>query len=251
MIEDLYRLSPLQEGMLFESLYAPNAYVMQSSWNLGGDLDPDRLRRAWELIVERHAVLRSSFHWEGMERPHQVVHSEVALPWLEEDWRSVPAGERDRRLEEREKADLRAGFDLEVAPLFRLLLVRLEDGLWSLTWTQHHLLVDGWSLSQVLSELFAIYRGLESRLPATRPFREYIEWLLRRDPQEAEAFWRRELAGFETPTPLGSSEPARRHAFGGHGRVDVTLETAALSDLGRRHKLTLNTLVQGAWALLL
>ncbi|HET9225705.1 MAG TPA: condensation domain-containing protein, partial [Thermoanaerobaculia bacterium] len=251
MIEDLYRLSPLQEGMLFESLYAPNAYVMQSSWNLGGDLDPDRLRRAWELIVERHAVLRSSFHWEGMERPHQIVHSEVALPWLEENWRSVPAGERDRRLQEREEADLRAGFDLESAPLFRLFLARLEDGLWSLTWTQHHLLVDGWSLSQVLSELFAIYRGLASRLPATRPFREYIEWLLRRDPREAEAFWRRELAGFETPTPLGSSEPARRHAFGGHGRVDVALETAALSDLGRRHRLTLNTLVQGAWALLL
>jgi amino acid adenylation domain-containing protein len=255
----LYRLSPLQEGMLFECLYAPasDAYVMQSSWTLGGDLDPAALRRAWELIVERHAVLRTSFRWEGLERPYQVEHREVGLPWTEEDWQGVP--EPERRLEERLAADLRAGFDLRTAPLFRLLLVRLGDGLWNLTWTQHHLLVDGWSISQVLRELFAVYRALRRGLrgesppplPAVLPFRHYIEWLLRRDPREAEAFWRRELAGFESPTPLGPTDPARRHAFGGQGRVDVVLEAAALADLARRHRLTLNTLVQGAWALLL
>jgi amino acid adenylation domain-containing protein len=256
---DLYRLSPLQEGMLFECLYAPasDAYVMQSSWTLGGELDPAALRRAWELIVERHAVLRTSFRWEGLERPYQVEHREVGLPWTEEDWQGVP--EPERRLEERLAADLRAGFDLRTAPLFRLLLLRLEDGLWNLTWTQHHLLVDGWSVAQVLRELFAVYRALRRglrgesppALPTVQPFRHYIEWLLRRDPREAEAFWRRELAGFESPTPLGSTDPARRHAFGRQGRVDVVLEAAALADLARRHRLTLNTLVQGAWALLL
>jgi len=250
VIEDLYRLSPLQEGMLFESLYAPaaDAYVMQSSWTLGGDLDSAALRRAWELLVQRHAVLRTSFHWEELERPHQMVHREVDLPWVEEDWRGVSAWEK--RLEERLAADLRTGFDLQAAPLFRLLLVRLEDGLWSLTWTQHHLLVDGWSLSQVLSELFAVYRALPlPPLPPILPFRLYIEWLLRRDPREAEAFWRRELVGFASPTPLG--DPAPRHEFGGHGRVETVVEMEALADLGRKHRLTLNTLVQGAWALLL
>jgi hypothetical protein len=259
VIEDIYRLSPLQEGMLFESLYAPeaDAYVMQGSWTLEGDLDPSVLRQAWEQIVRRHAVLRTSFHWEEMERPHQVVHQEIPeLPWTEEDWRGMP--ERQQRLEERHEADRRAGFDLRTAPLFRLLLVRLEDRLWNLAWTQHHLLLDGWSVSQVLRELFAVYtallRGQSPRLAQPRPFREYIEWLLRRDPRQAEAFWRRELAGFASPTPLGGREldPARRHAFGGHGRVDAILdagETAALSELARRHRLTLNTLVQGAWAL--
>ncbi|MEA2563973.1 MAG: hypothetical protein QOH06_5477 [Acidobacteriota bacterium] len=257
MIEDLYRLSPLQEGMLFESLYAPaaDAYVMQPSWTLGGDLDPAALRRAWELIVQRHAVLRTSFHWEGMERPHQVVHREVDLPWAEEDLRGVP--ERERRLEERRAADLRAGFDLQAPPLFRLLLVRLEDELWNLTWTQHHLLVDGWSFSQVLRELFAVYRALRRDesplLPPAQPFRHYIEWLLRRDAGEAETFWRRELSGFAMPTSLGGST-ALRHDFGGRGRIEASLDegsTAALVELTKRHRLTLNTFMQGVWALLL
>ena len=96
VIEDVYRLSPLQEGMLFESLYAPeaDAYVVQVSWTLGGDLDPAALRRAWEELVRRHAVLRTSFHWEELDQPHQVVHRQVELPWIEEDWRGVPAEER-------------------------------------------------------------------------------------------------------------------------------------------------------------
>ena len=114
-IQDVYRLSPLQEGMLFESLYAPegDAYVVQTAWLLEGDLDPVALRRAWEHLTERHAVLRTSFHWDGMEHPHQVVHRSLELPWSAEDWRGVPAGERERRLEERHEADRRAGFDLD------------------------------------------------------------------------------------------------------------------------------------------
>jgi amino acid adenylation domain-containing protein len=255
VIEDVYRLSPLQEGMLFESLYAPeaDAYVIQIVWTLGGDLDPAALRRAWEELVRRHAVLRTSFHWQEMERPHQVVHGEVELPWIEEDWRGVPAAERERRLEE----DRRAGFDLETAPLFRLRLLRLEDGVWSHVWTQHHLLLDGWSISRILQELFVAYaacrRGARPELPPARPFREYVEWLLRRDPAEAEAFWRRELEGYAAPALLGGS-PALRHDFGGRGRLDAGLDpgsTAALQELAKRRRLTLNTFVQGAWALLL
>ncbi|HYH44471.1 MAG TPA: condensation domain-containing protein, partial [Thermoanaerobaculia bacterium] len=255
MIEDVYRLSPLQEGMLFESLYAPeaDAYVVQVSWTLGGDLDPAALRRAWEEIVRRHSVLRTSFHWEELERPHQVVHPEVELPWAEEDWRGVPPEEQERRLEE----GRRKGFDLETAPLFRLRLIRLEEGIWRHVWTQHHLLLDGWSISRLLQELFIAYaafrRGERPVLPPSRPFREYVEWLLRRDPGEAEAFWRRELAGLSAPTALGGST-ALRHDFGGRGRLDALLDsesTTALTELARRHRLTLNTFIQGAWALLL
>ncbi|HVR96602.1 MAG TPA: condensation domain-containing protein, partial [Thermoanaerobaculia bacterium] len=260
-VQDVYRLSPLQEGMLFESLYAEgDAYVVQVTWTLGGDLDAAALRRAWEWLTGRHAVLRTSFHWQEMEHPHQVVHREVELPWAEEDWRGVAAGARQRLLEERLDAERRAGFDLETAPLFRLLLVRLEDQLWSLTWTQHHLLLDGWSVGLVLPELFAAYAaflgGKAPTLPPARPFRDYIEWLLRRDPRAAEAFWRRELEGFTAPTPVGGAvtEPESRHTFGGRGRSVVILDTpatAALSELARRHRLTLNTFIQGAWALLL
>jgi amino acid adenylation domain-containing protein len=261
-IEDVYRLSPLQEGMLFETLYAAagDAYVAQVAWTLEGDLDPAALRRTWEWLIARHAVLRTSFHWQEMEHPHQVVHREVELPWTEEDWREVPPGERGRRWEERCAADCRAGFDLETAPLFRLLLVRLEDRRWSLIWTQHHLLLDGWSVGLVMPELLAAYgafrEGKAPALPTPRPFRSYIEWLLRRDPREAEAFWRRELAGFTAATPVGGTagDPAHRHAFGGRGRVVAALDpvaTAGLSELARRRRLTLNTFVQGAWALLL
>ena len=185
----------------------------------------------------------------------------MELPWAVEDWRGLPSAERERRLGERHDADRRAGFDLRTAPLFRLLLVRLEDRRWRLSWTQHHLLLDGWSVSQVLRELFAAYgalrRGQEPRLPPARPFREYVAWLLRRDPAAAEAFWRRELAGFAGAPPLGAKaagDAVRRHDFGGRVGVDDAMrsqETAALAALARRHRLTLNTFVQGAWALLL
>ncbi|HSF43683.1 MAG TPA: non-ribosomal peptide synthase/polyketide synthase [Thermoanaerobaculia bacterium] len=257
-IEDAYPLSPLQQGMLLYALGAPDSgvYVEQMSCTLGGDLDAAALEGACRDIVERHPVLRTSFLWDGLAEPVQVVHRRVDLPLLTLSWTGVPPEEQARRLGELLREDRRRGFDLERAPLLRATLIELAPGLHRFVWTMHHLVGDGWSAPVVVRELLTFYegrlRGAEVSLPPARPFRDYIEWVSRQDPAAAETFWRRELAGFTSPTPLDLAPVGRPETGYGDERIRLSREaTASLEALARASKLTLNTLVQGAWALLL
>src|ERR1700750_2618605 len=97
-VQDIYPPTPTQEGILFHGLYTPNsgAYLLQTSCNIGGDIDVQAFRRTWQTLVERHAILRTSFLWERVERPLQVVHEKVSLPWREEDWSERSAEEQER-----------------------------------------------------------------------------------------------------------------------------------------------------------
>ncbi|HEX7240350.1 MAG TPA: amino acid adenylation domain-containing protein, partial [Longimicrobiaceae bacterium] len=260
-IEDVYPLTPMQEGMLFQALYDPDgsAYVGQFGFELSGELDVDAFRGAWQGAVDRHPALRSAPVWKGLEHPLQVVRRRAELPFRVHDWRTVPPAERRAGIEEHLRADRARGFDLARAPLIRLALFRLEDRLYHLVWTHHHLALDGWSLSLVYRDVVEAYdalrEGRTAAVPAGRPYREYVAWLLRQDPAAAEGFWREALAGFGAPTPLGSSRSAA--VPGGEpaqGVEELTLpreRTAPLLELSRRYGLTPNTLVQGAWGLLL
>ena len=258
-IEDAYPLSPMQEGMLFHSLYAPGGgdYVAQFVFDAEGELDAEAWRRAWQAIVDRHAALRTRFVWEGTGAPLQVVEKRAILPQAEEDWRGVPRAERAARLAAYLQGDRARGFDLSAAPLLRLALFRLADDRHTLVWTHHHLTIDGWSLPLVFRDLGALYQsfcaGTAARLAPARPFRDYVAWLKRQDLARAETFWRRALAGFDTPTPFGIDRPAGREPAR-YGRIERRLPagvTGRLRELARRERLTLNTAMQGAWALLL
>jgi len=260
-IEDIYPLSPMQEAMLFHRLYAPvsELYFHQSSVRLEGTLDVPAFERAWQQIASRHQILRTSFAWEGVTHPVQIVHRETRIPLDHQDWRELSAGEQRERLNSWLAQERTCGFDLAQAPLMRISLIRLIDNAYQFVWNQHHLLLDGWSGSLVLEEVFAYYeayrQGQELELPVPRPYRDYISWLQRQDPEQAEQFWRSELAGFVSPTPLGMEEPHGTSS----GRLDYEQEylelsteaTTALRLLARKNELTLNTLVQGAWAFLL
>jgi hypothetical protein len=257
-IEDIYKLSPTQQGMLFHTLEdaGSQAYFQQITGSIHERLDAPAFRRAWERVMERHPVLRTAFFWKEAQRPLQVVNRQVSLPWEEHDWRELPAAEQEGRWSALLREDRERGFELAQAPLMRLIVVRLTDDLYRLVWSHHHLLLDGWSLPLLLQEVLAFYGALRSgtdlHLERPRAYRDYIAWLEARDPAEAEAFWRRELAGFGAPTPLGL-EP--RTASSREDReLRATLDeetTAVLNNLTRRLGLTLNTLVQGAWALAL
>ncbi|MET0397904.1 MAG: condensation domain-containing protein, partial [Longimicrobiaceae bacterium] len=260
-VEDVYPLSPLQEGMLFHALYAPGSgvYVGQFGFVLEGPLDADALERAWQNAVARHEALRAGFSWDGLPRPVQVVRRETRLPFLREDWRGLDRAGQEERLEAYMAADRAAGFDLERAPLMRLALFRLGEAEHHLVWTHHHLVVDGWSLSLVFRAVLAAYgahaRGGTPQQGQGRRYRDYAAWLARQDRARAELFWRRTLAGFDTPTPLPGARAGAREegeARPGVARLRLSVErTRALQEQARAWGVTMSTLVQGAWGLLL
>ncbi len=261
-IEAVYPLSPMQQGMLFHSLYAPESgvYFEQLSATLRGDLDLVAFERAWQRVIDRHPILRTAFAWKSLDRSLQVVHRRVSLQLEERDWRGASPAEQEARLEGFLQADRARGFDLSRAPLMRLALLRTADDVHAFVWSHHHILLDGWSLPLLLREVFGFYeafrQGKDLDLETPRPYRDYIRWLDQQDVTEAEAFWRRTLAGFAAPTPLTVDRPSESVADRKERYEELEIQlsrepTSALQSLARQQHVTLSTLVQGAWALLL
>ncbi|WP_433769747.1 non-ribosomal peptide synthase/polyketide synthase [Pseudomonas putida] len=252
-IEDLYPLSPMQAGLLFHSLYesAAGAYVNQLSVEARG-LDAERLGRAWQAVLDNHAILRSSFHFpEGFEAPMQLVHRQLPLPFSCLDWRHRDdQAQALAQLIDSERLQL----DPSRAPLMRLTLVRLDEERQQLIYTHHHLLLDGWSNSLLLSEVLQRYAGQEVQAPTGR-FADYVGWLQRQDAEADELFWREQLASLDNPTllaqSLGYHQRLSDSEFADHRQTFDVATTQRFSDFARQQKVTLNTLVQGAWALLL
>jgi len=257
-ISDIYELSPMQRAMLFHALHTPGTSTSFNQFNcrITGDLEPHLFREAWQRLVDRHAVLRTSFHWEELDKPVQIVHPDALLPWTWNDWRDVPSGIQRARWREYLERDLAAGFALDRAPLMRCCLTRIAENEYLFNWSHHHLLTDGWCLSLVMEEIFQVYghlaRGLPLDLPAARPYRDYIEWLQRQDEAASKQYWTRYLEGFRSPTPM----PAPRVSDGGAATEQLRSElpeglSARLRAFAAQHRMTLSTVVQGAWAILL
>ena len=260
-IETFYPLSPLQQGMLFHSFFEPGTgvYVEQLSCLFRGALDEEAFIAAWQQVVARNPILRSAFLIQGVKEPVQVVQREVQLPVNRLDWTAISRSEQQARLEQFLDQDRRAGFEFTRAPLMRITLMRLGVEEVQFTWTYHHVLLDGWSVPMLFQELFALYdaysRSRTLTLPLRRPFRDYIIWLKRQDMAAAEAFWRRTLEGFTAPTPIGidRTAPADQKGVDGNEREVWLSEemSSALRAVARTSGLTVNSVLQGAWALLL
>src|SRR5262245_21030197 len=253
----------MQQGMLFHSLSAAQSamYWQQATLTLEGELDRAALRSAWQHVVERHATLRTFFVWDELKEPVQVVERQRSLPIEEQDWSGLDAEAHADRLETLLAADRARGCDLGRPPLQRLAIVRLGERLHHVIWSFHHILLDGWSVYRVWKDVFDAYEALlqakQPDLPPLRPYQDFIVWLRRQDLRRARDFWRQELAGFAVPTSLQEAiaAPSTEEREG----VEVATRTlrldqpasAELQALARRGQLTLNTLLQGAWALLL
>jgi amino acid adenylation domain-containing protein len=258
---DTYELSPLQAGMLFHGVSGADSGVdiEQVIATLREPLDEGQFLRAWDRVVERHPILRSRFRWEGVPEPVQDVIDRVQIPVERLDWRALTETECHKQFQTLIDRERIRGFDLSRAPLMRLVLVQAEGERWML-WTFHHILLDGRSRFLLLQELFAFYeafsRGADIDLPLPRPYRVYIEWLRTLDQGAAQAYWQRLLAGFRAPTPLVVAREAHDKQLAGPASAihEIRLSSALTSALRKRAReapVTLNMLLQAAWALLL
>ncbi|WP_426134160.1 non-ribosomal peptide synthase/polyketide synthase [Pseudomonas sp. PWP3-1b2] len=253
-VQDIYPLSPMQDGMLFHTLADDSSglYINQISLPVNG-LDTERFARAWQSVIERENILRTSFHWQGeLGAPVQVVHRHADLPLQVEDWRGRDISET--AIEQRATADYLQGFDLTRAPLQRVLLLRLEDDRYQMIWTCHHILMDGWSSSRLFGEVMQFYANGQAHGRNGR-YRDFIEWLQRQDQGALENFWRSRLAPLEQATSLNQAMfPRHVEDLPGHqalySRWD-TAQTTRLQQACRHLQITPNTLIQGAWLLLL
>ncbi|WP_316156576.1 condensation domain-containing protein, partial [Bradyrhizobium sp.] len=252
-IEDFYPLSPMQQGMLFHSLRdaGSGVYVNQISVEIRG-LSVERLRSAWQEVSARHPMLRTGFLWRELSgSPLQAVYRHTVVPFETEDWRGQAVDEA--RLSAALAGERDAEFDLARPPLQRVRLLQVEDQCHRLIWTYHHILMDGWSSARFLREVLDTYAGRQLG-PGPSHYRDYIAWLVAQDATKAERFWRGQLAEFDEPTQLADAFGGRRHQVHGHLRCSTRLDesaTTALKAFARRERVTLNTLIQGVWALLL
>lgn len=258
-IEAIYPLSPVQQAMLFHTLAEPESapYYSQLSCHLQGNLNVLAFREAWQQVLNRHSILRTAFVWEGVTQPVQVVGRQVKLPFEEHDWAALPVPEQQDRLAAFLKGDRSKGFTLSRGPLLRLTLFRLSDSDYQLVWSVHHLILDGWSWPIVIQDMLLFYeassRGQVKTLPTVRPYADYIAWFLKQDASAAEGYWRKALTGLTGPTQLGTPAPA----LGPEEIYITTLHTyparllLRLQSIAKHYQLTLNTVLLGAWALLL
>ncbi|QLF91734.1 amino acid adenylation domain-containing protein [Pseudomonas sp. ABC1] len=252
IIEDIYPLSPMQQGMLFHTLYAQEGgdYINQMRVDVQG-LDIERFRQAWQAAVDRHEVLRASFITQ-FEQPLQVIRKHVEMPFASLDWRTQP--DLQAGLDTWAEADRQKSFDLLNDPLLRIAVIRTDENSHHLIYTGHHILMDGWSNSQLLGEVLQAYAGVQSNSQTGR-YRDYIDWLQKQDKAISETFWREQLNELEEPTRLAQAiRQDRAHlgtGYGDHYQALDQHQTRYLSEFARQQRVTVNTLVQAAWLLLL
>ncbi|UEH06909.1 non-ribosomal peptide synthetase [Pseudomonas sp. HN8-3] len=264
-IEDVYPLTPMQEGLLLHTLLEPGTglYYMQDRYRINSALDPERFAQAWQAVIARHEALRASFCWNVGEDMLQVIHKPGSTPIEYLDWSADPQDEQEPRLQALLKAEREAGFDLLNQAPFHLRLIRVGEARYWFMMSNHHILIDAWCRSLLMNDFFDIYmalgEGRDAQLATPPRYRDYIAWLQRQNLNEARQWWQQNLQGFERTTPIPSDRPFLREHAGGSGgmvvgdcytRLDAR-DGAQLRELAQAHQLTVNTFAQAAWALVL
>jgi amino acid adenylation domain-containing protein/non-ribosomal peptide synthase protein (TIGR01720 family) len=256
-VADILPLSPMQEGLLFHTLYdqdSADVYVVQHVFDLDGTLDGQVLQAALQALVDRHPNLRAGFPQLDSGRPVQLIPRQVILPWQEVDLSELDAADAKTQTARLVADDHARRFDLSTSPLLRFTLIHLGPQQHRLIMTNHHILLDGWSMPVLMRELVTLYAscGDTSVLPRVTPYRNYLAWLARQDHAATEQTWRQAMNGLTGPTHLAPVDPSRIPEFPEQITIEVPPQlTAALHDQASRHGLTLNTIIQGAWGALL
>lgn len=251
----------MQQGMLFHTLYneGSDAYIEQFILDLEGDINSEVFRKAWEYVISRHQALRSSFRWKGIPKPVQIVAKEVTVEWTSEDWSKNSDEVFEEKFIQLRLQDRQNLFDMEKAPLTRFVLIKAAPTRFRLLWTFHHILMDGWSYPVLIGEVLRAYTSIAGgETPAFEnpvPYKNYISWLNRQDKNSAEAFWRKELSGFSVPANIKgySTSKGETESIGSQEGIKFLSEefTGRLIEFARKNQVTLSTLIQAAWALVI
>lgn len=260
-LESIYRLSGLQEGMLFHGLYdrGIGAYVEQLGCDLAG-VDFDIFSRSWTYLLKRHSILRSAFHFNKFSIPVQCVYKDPVVPIELLDHRELTHDEQHAVIAAYKEADRNKGIDFAVAPLMRMALFRLSDDRYHLVWTSHHILFDGWSFSVLMEEFLTTYEllsaGKEPVIEREDRYEDYIRYLERRSKNEEELYWRNYLRGVEQNTllPFVAVTNDRNKGAGTYQKLLLNIDTGTSSKIqayAQNLRITVNTLMQGVWAYLL
>ncbi|MFE3261856.1 amino acid adenylation domain-containing protein [Nocardia sp. NPDC059229] len=256
-LSDVWPLSPLQSGLLFHAMLTQNTvdvYTIQTVLDLSGVVDVDRLKVAAQAILDRYPSLRTAFVTDSEGQAHQVVLDRVEVPFQVVDLTDLPEAERNPRMREMIEADRAAHFDLSAAPLMRFNVFRISDDLVHLIITTHHILVDGWSMPLLMQDLLVLYavRGDQSVLPRVPSFRNYLAWLAGRNRDESLEAWKHALAGIDVPTQLASAIAGEEDYEIGRHTLEIDADrTRALTKRAGELNVTLNTLIQTSWAVLI
>jgi thioesterase domain-containing protein/aryl carrier-like protein len=262
-IEDIYPLSPMQESMLIHALTAPGSEIgfEQACHRVDGPLQVAAFQAAWQAAMDRHAILRTSFVWDGLSRPLQRVHARLRFPFRLDDWSDLSPAEQERRRAALLLEDRREGFRLDRPPLLRATIVRLGPEAFLFVSSYHHILLDGWCLPQLEREVRQAYEAAVDGQPyrgwAGRPYADYIAWLQRQNQAATRGYFEQLLAGWPGPTPLADAPPAARATPAGApelARATLTLteaEAQTVNRFARMERLTIGVLLHAAWGLVL
>ncbi|MEM8909488.1 MAG: condensation domain-containing protein, partial [Bacteroidota bacterium] len=261
-LQDLYRLSPMQEGILFHSLYneTSSAYTEQFTFDFPEGVGLTAFESSWKYIVENHDILRTSFYYEELSVPVQVVNKKARLPIKVLDYVHYSEQEQEQAVAAFIEADRQKGFDFSNPPLMRIHLLKLSPYSYKMVWTFHHILLDGWSTSVLMGELLTVYEKLESGTVkfSTKAdhYGDYIKYINAADAYAEEQFWTNYLAGFSSPSLLPFVGNVLDRNKGGATSKEVHLnfseeQTSRVKAFAKAHQLTVNTVIQGVWSLLL
>ena len=259
-IKDSYPLSPIQSGLLFHTVNTPGceAYAVQLIWELPHNLNVPFFKQSLNILIQRHPILRVYFEWKDQSQPLQYVQDTIELPWHEYDWTQSPNIQQQERFELFLKTDRQTNFSLSRPPLMRVSSFRLTDKEYKVVLSMHHILLDGWSMNILLRELNQIYAACSNHQAITliRPplFFDYIFWLQNQHTSSAKKKWKKYLQGFYTSTDLPIIKKNSLAAFINYQEKHIVFNAQTslrIASFCQNYQITLSTLLQAAWALLL
>ncbi len=260
LIEDIYPLSPMQEGMLYHSLLEPDSgyYFEQYQCLFKANIDAEIFKDAWQYVVDRNPILRTGFFWDGLKTNLQVVYSQREISFSYHDMSAYNSDDQDDKLNLILSEDKSLLFELDSAPLMRIKLLKLHYNTFKFIWSYHHLLLDGWSVPLLLNEVFTAYEMMCANtavhIQPTRPYRNYIAWIFQQDKEKAKSFWEKRLSGYSVPNSLSAIEfnKAKEEEIFSETQLEISEElTEKLQLLSQKNNITLNSIFQAAWAIIL